>query len=203
MKLVAIVGADGTGKSTQAEKLAERLTELGRAATCVRPVFLLFDPWRLRGKRGTTPALSPRLRRVGNGSASRRRGSIAASAAGYTYALATYLYMRTHFRGVEFVVCDRYFYQYFFDISGAGATGIAKSFPRPSVVFWLDGDLGIVRQRSDTPPTTPAEEKYFEDAFAFYRDLAPSLGFVRIDASRPVEAVAEEIFRVLFERVGA
>jgi len=203
VKLVAIVGADGTGKSTQAEKLAERLTELGRAATCVRPVFLLFDPWRLRGKRGTTPALSPRLRRVGNGSASRRRGSIAASAAGYTYALATYLYMRTHFRGVEFVVCDRYFYQYFFDISGAGATGIAKSFPRPSVVFWLDGDLGIVRERSDTPPTTPAEEKYFEDAFAFYRDLAPSLGFVRIDASRPVEAVAEEIFRVLFERVGA
>jgi len=203
VKLVAIVGADGTGKSTQAEKLAERLTELGRAATCVRPVFLLFDPWRLRGKRGTTPALSPRLRRVGNGSASRRRGSIAASAAGYTYALATYLYMRTHFRGVEFVVCDRYFYQYFFDISGAGATGIAKSFPRPSVVFWLDGDLGIVRERSDTPPTTPAEEKYFEDAFAFYRDLAPSLGFVRIDASRPVEAAAEEILRVLLERVGA
>lgn len=202
MRLLAIVGADGTGKSTQAQRLARRLDELGYKAACVRPVFLLFDPWRLRSGRGTTRTLSPRLQRVGNGSSRRHAPRLATTMAGYGYAVANYLYLRAHFRDAQFVVCDRYFYQYFFDLSGPSAEGIAKSFPRPDIVFWLDGDLDLVRQRSDAPPRTPSEERYYEAALAFYRDLAPSLGFVRIDASRPVDAVAEEILKAVLERVG-
>ena len=209
MKLVAIVGADGTGKTTQANLLARRLHEQGFSVECVRPVFLLFDPWRLRGAREADAALSPRLVRLrasGTDADGRRRASAfaaATTAAGFLYAVATYLWLRTAFRGRQFVVCDRYFYQFFFDLSGPSAAGLAKAFPQPDLVFWLDGDLDLIRSRSDAPPTRPSEVDYYESALAFYRELAPGLGFVRIDARMGAEEVSGSILRILMERIGA
>ncbi len=195
MKIVAFVGADGTGKSTQARMLTERLEGEGKQARCVRPVFLLFDPWRLRGRAPATEALSPRMRRVAE-SGRAGRGSMLRAYAGYLYALAIYAYMRSAFWRLDYLVCDRYLYQYFYDLFGASAVSVAAAFPRPDVVFWLEGGLDLLQGRSATP-MTEEEGRYYACALAYYRDLARRLPFVRLDASADAHAIAEEARRRL------
>lgn len=196
MHLIALVGADGMGKSTQARVLADRLESGGFRATCVRPVFLLFDPWKLRPHSDPVQALSPRERRL------RGRWAPFASLAGYGYAVLTYAYIRAFLRHNEFVVCDRYFYQYFYDLVGRGARGLARAFPRPDVTFWLDGGLDVLLARVDRPPKDEAEARYFKDILEYYRGIAGDLGFVRIDAAEDAGTVGDRIWDALMREGG-
>ncbi len=199
MHLIALVGADGMGKTTQAQRLTDRLVARGYRATCVRPVFLLFDPWRLRDRGAPVPRLSPRTARMkGNGG---RAGRVA-PVLGYAYAMLTYAYIRTFLRRHEFVVCDRYFYQYFYDLAGRSARNLARSFPKPDLVLWLDGAMDVLLGRIDPAPKNPAEAAYFEDVLEFYRGLASDLGFVRIDAGADETSIGDRIWDALIRGVG-
>lgn len=204
MKIVAFVGADGTGKSTQAGMLATRLAREGRRVRSVRPVFLLFDPWKLRGRAPAAEVLSPRMQRVagaGGGGRGDRGGSPLRAAVGYLYALATYVYMRSAFRGLDYLVCDRYLYQYFYDLFGDAAVSVSTAFPRPDVVFWLDGGLELLRRRSATP-MAEEEERYYGRAIAYYRTLAQRLPFVHLDAGADPQAIGDEARRRLPAAIG-
>lgn len=199
MHLIALVGADGMGKTTQARRLTDRLVAHGYRATCVRPVFLLFDPWRLRDRGASVPRLSPRIARMEKNGG---RAGPFTSVLGYAYAMLTYAYMRTFLRRHEFIVCDRYFYQYFYDLAGRAARNLARSFPKPDLVLWLDGAMDVLLGRIDTTPKDAAEAAYFEDVLEFYRGLAPDLGFVRIDAGTDESSVGDQIWDALIREVG-
>jgi dTMP kinase len=194
MQLIALVGADGLGKSTQARRLVGRLAEEGHRAACVRPVFVLFDPWRLRGD-GAIRSLSPRTIRTRG----RRRPGPLRALLGYVYAVATYAVLRTAHRRTDYVVCDRYFYQYFYDLYGPRARGLARAFPRPDLTVWLDGSLDTVLSRVDETSMDVREKEYFKDVLGFYRGIAGELRFVRVDASDDERAVSERIWDALGE----
>lgn len=199
MKIVAFVGADGTGKSTQAAMLAARLAGEGRRTRCVRPVFLLFDPWKLRGRAPATEALSPRMQRVSESGGAGRPGrgpSRLRATVGYLYALATYLYMRSAFQGLDYLVCDRYLYQYLYDLFGDAAVSVSTAFPRPDVVFWLDGGLDLLRRRS-AAPMGEEEQRYYGRAIAYYRTLAQRLPFIHLDAGADPQRIGDEARRRL------
>ena len=197
MHLIALVGADGMGKSTQARRLTDRLLAAGRRARVVRPVFLLFDPWRIRGNGEAIRSVSPRSLRMGG---PRRTGALR-SFVGYVYAVLSYAYMRAFLRRDEFVVCDRYFYQYFYDLAGRAAPRLARAFPRPDVIVWLDGGMELLMSRIDRAPLDPGEREYFKQVLDFYRVLAGELGFVRVDASADERVVGERIWDVLMREV--
>ena len=202
-RIVALVGADGAGKSTQAERLASRLQASGHRTRRVRPVFLLFDPWKLGSS--SQRGLSPRRARLhgfaGGGNAYRSKTALRALA-GYLYAILCYAYLRTFLRKEEYVVCDRYFYQYFYDISGQWAATFARSFPRPDVVYWLDAPANLLRSRIEKIPNGHEPREYLDAVVRYYRAVAPDLGFVQIDASAAAGAVEETIWNNLMRRAG-
>ncbi|MEE9288932.1 MAG: hypothetical protein V3U69_05010 [Bacteroidota bacterium] len=207
MKIVALVGVDGTGKTTQARNLVAKLGVTGFRAKYVRPVFLIFDPYRLSTGRRLGLATSPRMVRLrmeeSRGGKLRYGFPIATMVKiiGYFYAIVVYSYLRVFLRKEQFVVCDRYFYQYFYDVFGSGARRIALSFPRPDFVFWLDGTIELIRARIDEPPSRNGDIAYIESVVRLYRDLSQDLSFVRIDAGINRQSIANTIWQTVIERV--
>ena len=166
-------------------------------------MFLLFDPWKLGSS--SRHGLSPRRARLhgfaGGGNAYRSKTALRALA-GYLYAILCYAYLRTFLRKEEYVVCDRYFYQYFYDISGPWAATFARSFPRPDVVYWLDAPANLLRSRIEKIPNGHEPREYLDAVVRYYRAVAPDLGFVQIDASAAAGAVEETIWNNLMRRAG-
>lgn len=201
MRIVAFVGADGTGKTTQAKMLVGRLASQGHRAVYTRPAFLLFNPWGgvPGGRMGL--AVSPRALRIRTRArASLLRRSLRSGVAmllGYFYSLATYGMLRLRFRGEEFVVCDRFFYQYFYDIYGPGAANVARCFPCPDLVFWLDGTATLIRSRTDDPLLFEDGGAYVDSVIDMYRKISPELGFRRISADSDPSAVGDAVWKDL------
>jgi thymidylate kinase len=199
MKIIAFDGADGTGKSTQAEILTGRLLAQGKRASLVRPVFLLLDPWRLRGDGLVSATVSPRMQRLNRSGRRVRADRVRLSLRflfGYLYAVATYAYIRIAFRRDDYVICDRYLYQYLYDIFGSAAASVAKVLPRPDRLFWIDGSIDLLRARS-AKPLEETDLRYCEAVLRFYQELAEPLHFIRIDAADDVQSIHERALRNL------
>ncbi|HLQ41767.1 MAG TPA: hypothetical protein VK189_02820 [Thermoplasmata archaeon] len=202
-RIVALVGADGAGKSTQAARLVTQLEAMGYRAERVRPLFLLFNPWRLhpRGSADLSPRwirLRPDMDRGGV----RGLGAALRLAVGYLYAVLSYAYMRTSLRDVDYLVCDHYFYQYFYDLAGESAHRLAQSFPKPDLVFWLDAPPAMLRGRIEKLPNGHEPESYLESVVQFYRSIAVDLQFIRIDATEGERSVTATIWKNLSPEVG-
>jgi len=204
-RIVAVVGADGTGKTTQVRRLSERLRAEGVRARSVRPVFLLFDPYRLSEGGGNSTAFpgSPRMSRLrqdGTRGGRRPRSPLLLTAVvGYAYALASYLALRWARRRSEVVVCDRYFYQFFYDLVGPAGSKLARSFPRPDLVVWLDARLETIVARSGPSPPDRPEVEYLSSVIEYYREIGERLDFRRIDAEMDETLVAEAIWDAVKE----
>ncbi len=206
MKLVAIVGSDGSGKSTQSRLLLQSLSDNGYKAKSVRPVFIIFDQWKDEGSARIGRAVSPRLMALsrakeGNGRARLRH--FAAGVLGYGYATVAYLFLRLQFRRQDYVVCDRYFYQYFFDLFDHRAESISQAFPRPDICIWLDCSPLTLYSRLRQDEGGHESIQYLESVQKFYAKISTGLGFIRVDANGTTARVAGTIWANLKERSSA
>lgn len=177
---MAIEGIDGCGKTTQAKFLVYRLRKNGYEAVYIQPIFALAGLICL-GERSKN-LISPRRARISKGS---NKNVIRALRCllGYLYALTTYAFMRFYLSRNKIVICDRYFYQFFFDLFGSWSEKIVKFFPKPDITFFLDGDLDIFYSRMNSSFDKSVSRNYYVDALAFYRKLSKNCGFVQVDAS--------------------
>ena len=192
---MAIEGVDGCGKTTQAKMLVDRLKRGGYETTYVRPVYVLLNLIRL-GEEDKN-SVSPRRTRVSGISNKKSFYSIMQRALmglfGYPYALATYILMKFHYRN-KITVCDRYFYQFFFDLFGGWSENIIKIFPKPDITFFLDGDLELFYSRMNDSFDTSVSRDYYTDVLNLYRRISQKYGFVQIDANLNREAIKDIIF---------
>ncbi|CAD6493849.1 MAG: Thymidylate kinase [Candidatus Argoarchaeum ethanivorans] len=142
---MAIEGIDGCGKTTQANMLVDRLKKEEIEATYVRPIYVLLNLIRL-GEVTKNP-VSPRRARASN-----KKSSILQRAVmglfGYPYAITTYIYLKLTSKD-KIIVCDRYFYQFFFDLFGEISEKVIRIFPKSDITFFLDGNLDIFYSRMD------------------------------------------------------
>ncbi len=123
---------------------------------------------------------------------------------GYLYAAITYCYLRTLLSKEEFIVCDRYFYQYFYDLFGpGGAESIALSFPRPDFIIWLDGSIELICSRIDRQPCHEGEIGYLKSVIRTYRNLSRPLAFIRIDIGMDERSIADAVWRAIIGEVGS
>ncbi len=120
---------------------------------------------------------------------------------GYPYALATYIFIKVYLSRNKIVVCDRYFYQFFFDLFGNWSDKIIKIFPRPDIAFFLDGDLDIFYSRMDNSFDASVGKDYYIDVLNLYRNVSKKYGFIQIDANLNKETINDIMFMRLTKKM--
>lgn len=188
--IVAIIGPDGCGKTTQAKMLVDRLKKNGYDPLYVHiyDVFLNFiAPF----KRVGLNRIGPRNFRESQLNTQRKLSMRKALAGvlGCLYALATYIYIRTVLSRSRIVVCDRYFYQFFFDLFGNSGEKMIRIFPKPDIAFLLDGDSDVFYSRMTDPLDKSISKDYYVGLIGLYNKLSKDLHFTKIDATLEAEVV--------------
>ena len=202
---MAIEGVDGCGKTTQAKMLVDRLENEGYKAVYVQPIFLLLNIL-TRSKGNDVALISPRKFRTSQMSNSDRHRKrffpkkLFMNLLGYPYALATYIFMKLHWRN-KVVVCDRYFYQFFFDLFVGWSERIVRFFPKADLTFFLDGDLNLFYSRMDNSFDASVGRDYYTKVINLYRRISQKYGFISIDASLNKEAINDIIFMYLTKEI--
>jgi thymidylate kinase len=195
---VAIEGVDGCGKTTQAKMLVDRLKKSEYETMYIRPVYLLLDSIRLRTPEKKKWA-SPRRAKVSAvTNKNKTKKSVIIRRAlmcllGYPYALAIYIFMKLISRN-NIIVCDRYFYQFFFDLYGQFCEKVLIFFPLPDITFFLDVDLDLFHSRMDNSFDASVDRVYYTNVIILYRKIAQKYGFNQIDANLDMKAINDVMF---------
>ncbi|MCK4444947.1 MAG: hypothetical protein KAW09_10410 [Thermoplasmata archaeon] len=193
MAIVAIVGLDGCGKTTQARMLVRGLREAGHDSIYVEPVLLLLNLLTESQPNRFTSLLSPRKARTSIESRSQedsqRPRRVVLGFLAYLYALLTYLLMVRYSAKRRIVVCDRYFYQFFFDSFGNYADAVIDVFPKPDMTFYLDGRVDYLHERMDDPSDVSTSKSYFFKVEEMFNRISGKYGFVRVDADLSPDSI--------------
>jgi dTMP kinase len=185
-RTVALIGIDGSGKTTQAHRLADAL-----AASGYRAVYR-----RNAGGRHWFGRLASRFGRRDGDDLLGRRGMLFAE-----FVLRWLSLLRTLLRRLvtgETAVMDRYAYCQYASLRSRGAHRSAevrarlayRLFPRPEVTFLLVVDPAIAYERIEARGTDHEEMDYLRAADAAYRSLPEFPRFVVIDANGTPDEVA-------------
>jgi len=191
--VIVIEGPDGSGKTTQSTLLERRLGRAGYDVTRVQPVYELLDSLPFEFE----PTTTPREQRHADQQRSIR--SLVLKPLGLTYAVCATLFLMVAYRN-SILVCDRYFYQYFFDLVGEYGVVVSQLFPTPALTILLLGDQSVLRERMDEFDRS-AERAYHDAVREFYETLARELDPVCIDATDDPESINDEIFETVEHHV--
>jgi dTMP kinase len=190
--LIAFEGLDQSGKQTQAERLQERLTGLGRTVR-----LLSFPDY-------TTP-IGTEL-----GRALRGEHEYAADVMQLLYVANRYEW-KDRIVGDRaagtILICDRYLassvaYGEAHGLDGAWLTDIQKHLPQPDLTILLDIPPDVSARRK-----TADRDKYERDLTLLarvresYLRQAERGGWLRLDADRGREPVAEDVFNAVGARL--
>lgn len=186
--VIAIVGLDGAGKTTQARALAEALRAAGHDATSVHPSndLVALVPGGERIKR----PLVDWLRRPTLASRAIRR--LLMVLLGYPFALLSILLARYRYRG-RIVVFDRYRYQFLHDCYGPLAYALVHALPSPDRTVRLTADPRTLRDRTSGRDRERPRE-YYRAGRRFHDRLAAELGWETVRTDQSVERVGERVF---------
>ena len=191
--LVAFEGLDQSGKQTQAERLRNRLTSLGS-----RVQLLSFPDYQT--------VIGTEI-----GRALRGEREYSADVMQLLYVANRYEFKGEILRAKEsgtIILCDRYLassiaYGEAHGLDAAWLTDIQKYLPQPDITFLLD----IAPEVSATRKTTD-RDRYERDLSLLsrvrssYLRQAEADGWVRLDAARPPDVIANDVYREVDGRLG-
>ncbi|MGI5215058.1 dTMP kinase [Plantactinospora sp. CA-290183] len=195
LRTVALVGIDGSGKTTQGHRLADALTARGLRATY----------WQNAGGRRWFGRLA---RRLGRRDAQRllgRNGMLLAESALRWLAIARALVRSRLLSRVA--VMDRYAVCQYASIRAHGggprwerlARVLYRIFPPSDLTLLLAVDPGEAYRRIEARGTDHESIEYLAAGAAAYASLPESPGFVVVDANRSPDEVTRAIWAALRE----
>ena len=208
IRTVAIIGCDGSGKSTQANRTVDGLTQAGFHAICIRPILLFARAIPFIHNENVPQTVSPRRIRISETAAKSIFTRVFSTIRiwgmrlmGYPYALAIYLFIRLYTSRNYIVICDRYFYQFFYDLYGHWADKIVNLFPKPDKAFFLDTEYSILKNRMSSNLDQNASEAYYAEVIRYYRNLAQRYNFAIIDANTDEDTISRLIMDRLLKEI--
>nr|WP_296070809.1 AAA family ATPase [uncultured Actinoplanes sp.] len=195
-RTVALVGIDGSGKTTQAHRLAEELAASGVPAAYRRNA----------GGRHWFGRLAVRLGRRDAEDLLGRRGMLFVESFLRWLAILRTL-LRRALTG-EVAVMDRYAFCQYASLRARGARPSAERrarlayrlFPRPDVTLFLDVDPAVAHERITARGTDSETMEYLNAAAAAYRGLPEYPDFAVVDANGTADEVAARIRAALAVR---
>lgn len=186
-RIIALVGIDGAGKTTQAKALARWLNDSGV------PAEYFENP----GGRVAIDRFARRLGRRNGVDLLGRHGFLAAEMATRWLAIARGLTI-TWFKGST-AVMDRYSYCEFVVIRARRDPGerLARAFysvfPRPDLVCFMTVPPEVAQERIESRGYDTESLAYLRSLDTAYRSLPESRGFEVVDADAPPDVVAARL----------
>jgi len=205
--IVAIIGPDGSGKTTQARMLVERLNRDGYNAIYIHSHDVLLNAF-FPQKKPNLNQLGPRMFRVSKirGAkemhACKKSHQMIAGILGFLYAFASYAYIKCFLDRGRIVVCDRYYYQFFNDLFGNCGEQISRRFPRPDLTFLLTVDINQLYDRMIDQGDKSIGEDYYISLAELYTRLKDDLNFIQIDSRLEKSSVNDLILNDVRNNLG-
>lgn len=196
-RTIAIVGPDGSGKTTQAELLVERLQAAGYDAQYVHALYYLSDNIpsadRLRRQFGPRKTRTQDLGTYGPFYLIRRA---LLGLFGFWFALLTIGIVSLKFRNRNrVVVFDWYYQQFFYDVYGPSSIALSRLLPQPWRIIYLDADLTTVQTQMGTVDRA-VDGLYYATVIDLYDECATD-GWLSFRAELPIETLHEQIFEAI------
>ncbi|XVU26808.1 dTMP kinase [Actinoplanes sp. CA-054009] len=193
LRTIALIGIDGSGKTTQAHRLADELAAAGRPAVYRRNA----------GGRHWVGKVAVRLGKRDAEDLIGRRAMLFVESVLRWLAMLRTLLWRALTGGV--VVMDRYAYCQYASLRARGARPAAERrarlayrlFPRPDVTFLLAVDPAVAQRRIDARGYDHESMAYLNAADAAYRSLPEFGAFVVIDANGTPDEVSAALHAAL------
>ena len=196
-RTIAIVGSDGSGKTTQAELLVERLQTVGYDAQYVHALYYLSDnvPCADRLRR----QLGPRKTRTQNSGVCSPLYLVRRALFGwfgFWFALLTIgiVSVRFHNRS-QIVVFDRYYHQFFYDVYDSSSLPLSRLLPQPWRMIYLDTDHFTVQTRMGTDDQA-VDRQYYATVIDLYDECATDK-WLSFRGELPIETLHEQIFEAV------
>jgi len=208
--LIFFIGIDGSGKTAHALTLCKELSEKRIRCTYVRPRYALFRliPSVLREWVDRRPHISPRNITISCKTQKSSNGrSIGVLKILITIPLLVYAFI-TYFLTIrplldEFIViCDRFFFDWFYNMWGNVSTALIRLLPRPDIAFLLDVPVTIAFSRMHYALDRQIPLGYYESLRNWYLMLARQQGFFIVDSSGDFEEVKCIIKRHVVSTLG-
>jgi len=205
MVVIAIIGIDGSGKTTQSKLLVKRLKKKGISVVYVRPVYFILEkiPFPIREKITNSLFLSPRISKTLRYKKSKKiKGEKKTSSLkkiflylfGYLYVYITCLYLHLILGKNKFIICDRYFIQFLYDIFDEKAVHIISTIPLPDITFYLRGKIDILYNRLNGSLDKNVKKDYYININHQIDDIAKQYSFIEIDSTLDVNYISNTIF---------
>jgi thymidylate kinase len=186
---VCFIGIDGSGKTSHALALCKELSRknINYAYVRSRYALLRYIPSILKRRINENGALSPRRMTIssGNRKASSSKGILKGplTVMLFAYAFLTYLLCIKPLLRNSIVVCDRYFFDLFYNLWGTSSYALIGVLPGPDVAFVFDLPVTVAFSRMHSADDKNIPQEYYGHLRAWYLSLAKERGFTVIDSS--------------------
>lgn len=204
---ICFVGIDGSGKTTHTLNLKKHLLARGYRCVYLRPRYeLIRSVSRYASERiGISEIiLSPRMRKMNFWvNTSLIILKIPLILLFLMYAFLTYfVIIKPRLR--EFVVvCDRYFFDWFYKICGKGSLGVLRLLPKPHLTFLLDLPIAFAFSRMNSAFDKKVPPDYYESLREWYLALAKQQSFILVDSGADLEETQALILNYVISYLGA
>jgi thymidylate kinase len=203
---ICVTGIDGSGKTTHALSLCKELLLNGVECVYARPEYMLmkFFPSRLqkwiytRFDTRSKPIVAPvksRMRSSGGRNLS-FLGLLLAFLFLF-YSFATYRLLIRSLRNRFTLICDRYFFSWFYNACGEFATALVHLIPKPDLVILLDTSVTLAFSRMHDCKDKVVPLRYYRLLRDWYVTVARREGFLIVDSGGDLEETKKEIQRLV------
>jgi len=199
--VIYFIGIDGSGKTTHALSLSKALVTRGVKCIYVRPRYelLRFFPSGLRNWVNRHIHVRPASVSFIKRSSGNRKSSVllrvTLSFLFLIYAFTTYWLTIKLYSRKFYVICDRYFFDWFHDEHKLCSLTVARLLPMPDLGFLLDIPVALAFSRMSSCEDARISFDYYKSLREWYIALAKLQGFMIIDSSSDFERTKDLIFK--------